>query len=662
MKKLIKFLIILVSSVIVLSLALVFILLVVVDPNRYKPALESVVAQQTGWELDIAGDISWTFRPVFGLSISDVRLTNGVSPDELASFSTIALKLVPAALLRGNLDMQELVAENLHVNWVVDANGQSNWLLEGTTEPSAGTDSSGELPMAINIEQITVRNASLSVRDVQQDIDLQLQNLNLTSRNANLDNRPFPLQLSMRLLDHTGNRDLTVELDTRAALDLNAGNLQMNEFELSLAPLVLRGNVAVSDLMNNLGWQAELSSNSFALGDLLEHFVALDEDALPPSSAQQFALRQLSASGDNRGASLRALEMTLDDTPINLTADVLFPTGNRVMMVTYNLQAGTINLDPWLPASEEEAAPQPAQGEAAVAAADTELPLELLREFQIRGQHAIESLTVADLTFAPLQFDVRLENGVLAVDTQPIGFYDGQLAATLNVDASGNPARIALDTQLGGINASALAADMPIFDFMTGRFDMSTNHTLQGNTVGALLDTINGASQMTVSDSSVDITVLKQAFSAISVLSPRGDMTAEWPDEVQFTTVEALLAFNDGLRENQEVSVRLDNFDIDGNGGLDLDAGSFDYRLNFTILGEPAPQTIRINEDYQNIAWPIRCNAAFDDPALRYCNPDLQSVRDTFARMAEDEIRERATEVINEQRDRLRERLRGLLE
>lgn len=666
MKKLIKILVTLALSLVILSLALVFVLFVVVDPNRYRPALESLVAQQTGWDLTIAGDINWTFRPVFGLSISDVRLSNGVSDDDLASFSNIALKLVPSALLRGDLDMQELVAEDLHVNWIVEADGQSNWLLDSTPEPSAPTDASAEAPLTVNIDQITIRNASLRVRDVQQDLDLQLENLNLTSRNANLDNRPFPLQLSMRLLDHTGNRDLTVQLETRAALDLNAGNLQMNDMELSLNPLVLTGDLAVNDFTNDLRWQTNLSSNTFALADLLQHVIVLDEDALPPRSAQQFTLHALNASGDSGGASLRALEMTLDNTPINLSGDIIFPADTRAMMVTYNLDAGAINLDHWLPAGEEPGGEQsppletdPAQ---AAAAMDEELPFAILRDFQIRGQHNIESLTVADLTFAPLQFDVQLQDGVLALNTQPVGFYDGLLSANLNVNASSNITQLSIDTELGGVNASALAEDMPAFDFMTGQFNLITSHTLQGNSVSNLLDSVTGASQMIISDSSVDITLLKQAFSAISVLSPSGDMTAGWPDEVQFTDVEAYLVFNDGLRENQELNVRLDNVDIAGTGGVDLDQRRFDYRMNFTILGNPAPQTVRINEDYQNIAWPIRCNAAFDDSSLQYCNPDLQSVRDTFARMARDEIEQRATEVIDEQVDRLRNRLRGLLD
>lgn len=664
MSKLVKIFVALALGLIVLSLAAVFILLVVIDPNRYKPAIESLVAQQTGWELTIAGDIDWSFRPVFGLNINDVQLSNGVSAEEMASFSQIAVKLVPSALLRGELDMQEVVAEDLHINWIVGPDGQPNWLLERAPQTTETTGDSPDAELAINIEQITVQNASLRVLDQQQGLDLQLENLNLISRNANLDNRPFPLQLSMRLLDHTGNRDLTLQLETRAALDLAAGNVRLEDLELSLAPLTLNGNLAVTDFTNNLQWEAELASNTFALADLLNQVMTLDEEALPPRSAQQFTLHRLNASGDGGGASLHALETTLGDTDISLNGDLMFATDARVMMLTYALQAGAIDLDPWLPASDTAAgdSADDTPGTPETPTAEPELPFAMLREFQIRGQHDIESLTVADLTFAPVQLDLLVQNGILQMNLLPAGFYDGQLTVDVRVDASSDVAEIAASTELTGVNASTLAVDMPFLEFMTGEFNMATSHTLRGNTVTALLDSIDGASQVTVANSAVDITVLKEAFAAISVLSPRGDMTAGWPNEVQFTDVEAYLAFNGGLRDNQELSVRLDNFDIAGTGGIDLDQSEFDYRLTFTVMGEPAPQTIRIDEDYQNIAWPVRCNAAFDAPARQYCSPDLQSVRDTFARMARDEIEQRATEVINEQVDRLRDRLRGLLE
>ncbi|MDP1756367.1 MAG: AsmA family protein, partial [Pseudohongiella sp.] len=168
MSKLIKILIIAVAGIVVLAVGLVVVLLTVIDPNRYRGALENTVAQQSGLQLQIAGDMGWTFRPVFGLSIQDVRLRNPDSPQELASFSTISLRVDPAGLFRSELNIEEFVAENLHINWIVDSQGRSNWPAAGSGNAAVVVEpGSAELPIAVNIKQIRVSNASLSVQNQQ---------------------------------------------------------------------------------------------------------------------------------------------------------------------------------------------------------------------------------------------------------------------------------------------------------------------------------------------------------------------------------------------------------------------------------------------------------------------------------------------------------------
>lgn len=675
MKKLLKYSILLVAGLALFVIAGVFVLFAVIDPNRYRPAIEQAFAAQTGFQLQIAGDISWRFRPVFGLSIADVRLSNGVTPQELASFSSINLRLRPAGLLGGNLDMMELSAENLHVNWYVDVDGQANWLVNAP--PATAPADHTEFPVTINIEQINISNASLAIQDLQRGINSQLQNLNLRSTNANLDGRAFPLALSMRLLDYTESRDLTLNLDTNAAVNFNAGDIDLRDLRLNISPVVLTGEFNMQNFQNAPTWQTSLNSNTFNLSHLLEHFTDIPEASMPPADRQQFAIQQLTATGDNNGASIRQLEMTFDDALISASGDVLFPTDNRVALLAYEIRSSALDLDTLFPSADEtgflqlnEAQLDEAQlaeaqldDEPIASADDNELPIELLRNINVRGNHYIESLTIGGLNFTPVAINLLLQDGLLNVNnTQSIGFYGGELTADLTLDARQPDAQITLETTLSNVSATALTADMPRLGFFTGRFDLSSNHRLTGNTLNTLRDSVSGATQLQVSNSSVNIALLKRVFSAISVLSPTGDMTTQWPDEVRFNEAEALLLFNAGIHENQELSIRMDNFDIAGTGGVDVDAGRFDYRVNFTILGDPAPQTIRVNPNYQNVAWPVRCNADFDDAALQYCSPDLQRVREVFAQIARDEIQRRASDAVTEQVDRLRDRVRNLLQ
>lgn len=665
MKKLLKYLILLVAGLALLVIAGVFVLFAVIDPNRYRPAIEQAFAAQTKFQLQIAGDISWRFRPVFGLSIADVRLSNGVTPQELASFSSINLRLRPAGLLGGNLDMMELSAENLHVNWYVDVDGQANWLVNAP--PATAPADHTEFPITINIEQINISNASLAIQDLQRGINSQLQNLNLRSTNANLDGRAFPLALSMRLLDFTESRDLTLNLDTNAAVNFNAGDIDLRDMRLNISPVVLTGEFNMQNFQNAPTWQTSLNSNTFNLSHLLEHFTDIPEASMPPADRQQFAIQQLTATGDNNGASIRQLEMTFDDALISASGDALFPTDNRVAMLAYEIRSSALDLDTLIPSADETGFLQLNEAQLddkpIASADDNELPIERLRNINVRGNHYIESLTIGGLNFTPVAINLLLQNGVVNVNnTQSIGFYGGDLAADLMLDARQPDAQITLETTLSNVSATALTTDMPRLGFFTGRFDLSSNHRLTGNTLNTLRDSVSGAAQLQVSNSSVNIALLKRVFSAISVLSPTGDMTTLWPDEVRFNEVEALLLFNAGIHENQELSIRMDNFDIAGTGGVDVDAGRFDYRVNFTILGDPAPQTIRVNPNYQNVAWPVRCNADFDNAALQYCSPDLQRARDVFAQIARDEIQRRASDAVTEQVDRLRDRVHNLLQ
>lgn len=670
MAKRFKYLIFLLAGLAVFAVVLVFVLLTVMDPNRYRPALEAAASQQTGMQLRIHGDIGWTFRPVFGLSIADVSLRNGVTPQELASFSSIALRLDIRSLLTGNLAIQEFIAENLHINWFVDAQGQINWLVNAgeSAPPPTSAPGSTELPIDINIADIRVVNASVAIQDLSNNIDTRLQNIDFNSQNTNLENRPFSFDLRMRVINALTDQDLTLNLASNARVDFSGGNVSLDGMRATLSPLVLSGDVRVSDFRNNMRWQTNLSSNTFNLSHLLANFMVIDEDNMPAPNEQQFSIQTLEANGDPDGVTLAGLTVALDNITARLRGDYLFATDTRQALMAYNLNTGTIDLDSLLPATTAE--PDPSgqtttagnQANNQVSSNDIELPIELLRSMNVRGEHNIESLTVSGLQFSPLAFGLLLQDGVLNIDTQPIGFYDGELDASLVLNVAASPAQLAIETALTGISSGALTADMPRLGFFTGRFNASSTHTMRGNTVNALVDSINGASTLQVNDSSVDITMLKRVFSSISVLSPRGDMSAQWPDVVRFNNAEAFLIFNDGIDENQELSVRMDNFDVSGTGGIDLAAGEFDYRVNFTVLGAPAPQTIRVNEDFQNVAWPVRCDAAFTDAAMQYCSPDLQRVRETFAAIARDEIQQRASEAVNEQVDRLRNRIQNLFQ
>ena len=102
-----------------LAVALTVGLIILVDANQYKSAIESAVASNSGYELFIAGDLELDFFPTLGLTLNDVRLKNPAYPQELASTSAVSLKIDAGALLRGRSRLRLLSAERVRRQWHV---------------------------------------------------------------------------------------------------------------------------------------------------------------------------------------------------------------------------------------------------------------------------------------------------------------------------------------------------------------------------------------------------------------------------------------------------------------------------------------------------------------------------------------------------------------
>ena len=658
----------------VIALALAFYL---IDPSRYRPAIESVFKEQTGLELNIAGEIEWAFNPVFGLSINDLRLTNPNSPAELASLSNIAIKVEPRALFDGRLQMQEFVARDLHINWIVDAQGNGNWPTSTDTEqqssPSPSTGESYDISAAI--AQITVSNASIAIQDAQMGVNSNFENLNFSSWDSNVDNRPFPFELSFELTDNIAERNSNVSIASTATVDLNRGNARLDDLRIKLNPLQLTGNIAIDDFSNALAWRGELASNTFALSDFLDLYVRSEEQASQAALGEysteddQFSLN-VEFNGNDRQINIPALAIALDDMRVNVDAGYTFATANSLANLRYNLNTNALDLNRYTASAEPEVAdvdPEapPAPTPPSTVAQDIELPIELLQSTNIQASHVIQSLAVGGLQFGALDAGLTVQGGVLNFDLRPVPFYSGRLNTTINYNTQTNPPTLNSVSSVRNVNVGQLAEALPFAEFAQGRLSVESVHTLYGRTVNQLVNSVSGSTSFSLDDNAIDIGIVKQLFSSISVLSPAGtgDLAQSWPDVVRFSSFAGNLTLTDGVDENQQFNVTMDNFEIAASGGLDLAQESFNYNATLTVFGPPATQTIPVAPLYQGVGWPVVCNARFDATFSEYCGPDFGRVRELFVDISRNEVQRRVQDAVTERvPNELQDAARGLLD
>lgn len=657
------------------------ILLSRVNSESNKLAIQDAARDATGYDLIIGGDLSLDLFPNIGLSLSDIRVRNPAYPQELASASSAVLKVDLASLLGGTIIVQEISAENFHANYFVQADGSNIWTIEeggssAPTEPdnSATPASSGGAISDFSIDRLRIANASIDIQDQSQGLRYRIDNLNLDSTDTNLAGRPFSLDLQFDYENNGMSAPIPMNFHADVTSNLNSGDVSLENVRIGVTPMLLEGTISLASLNDSPTLNASFSASPFDVLGLLES-LALRE----PSPDLDFALdsnRQLSfqveIEGNAQQLSIPTLDMNFAGTAITADANVRFATELTPTNVSYNVIAGDIDLTPLFPETAEPSSDADSESTEEESEAstnnpaqyqpETEIPADLIRSLSLLGSVSIDSITANDMRLDNISLFTNVEDGVLDVEFTPVEIFEGNVQGTVRIDARGTVPELQVSAAAQDLNLSNLAPSVSRFSTVTGYLQSESTYTAQGLTTSALLDSVSGNTAFSVTENSVDIGVIKQVFTAIAALSPRGEAIQQWPDVISFNAMSGYWLLSDGLDSDQELKLRMDNFDISGNGGLDLDAGSFDYDLLFTVLGEPFTQTIPINELYHDVPWPVDCSATFDDQVNRYCRPDFTRVREIFAQIGTNAVRSRLQDVITDQLpNELQDSARGLL-
>jgi len=672
-----NFLKVLAGFVVVLLIA-GFFLISSVNTERNKLAIQEAILTATGYELTIAGDMSVNLFPTLGLTLNDVRFRNPAFNQELASTSAAVLSADFRALLRGELYVRELSADDFHINVYTDSSGNNIWSVEdfSSADPSdpvvnSSTGSTVEQDtVSVSFERIRIANASIDIQDAQQGFRYSINNLNFDSRDTNIEGRPFDVDLNFDFLNNGMSTPLPLRLRSTITADVNNGNIDIANVNFSITPVLITGAIAVRDFNDNLSYEGALESNNFDVMGLLQTLGYVEAPATfsgEITSTQDFGFN-LELNGDATQLTVADFEATLGSTDIQANGDIRFATEFVPTNVRYEVITSSIDFSPFTPSGSESEQTQTADEELAAAAPqpqrgnNIELPFDSLQSFNVLGSVAIESITANELVIQDVNLFTNVEDGVLDIELQPTSLYGGTAQGLIRVDSRSDNAALETQLVLNQLDIVEFAPAISRLNTVTGRLNVETAYSAAGSTTNELLNTLNGTTSFAITENSVDIGVIKQVFTAIAALSPTGESIQQWPDVIQFSELGGYILLEDGITNNQEVLLRMDNIDLSGTGGIDLAAGSFDYDLEFAMLGPPATQTIPINELYHNVPWPVDCSARFDDDVSQYCRPDFSRVREIFAQLGENALRnELQNRLIEQVPEDLEETARGLL-
>ena len=451
-----------------------------VNSDSNKDAIREAVLVTTGYELTIAGDMDIDFFPSLGLVLNDVRLKNPAYPQELASTSAATLKIDLGSIIGGDFIVQELSTDDFYINYFIDASGNNIWEVDQNAEteeissvesiltrriensfPEETANSNDELS-TLSFERLRISNASADIQDLSTNTNFRIRNLDLDSRDSNLDGRPFDIDLTFDFLNNGMSEALPIGLSSNIVADINNDNITMSEVKFNVTPMLIQGDVAIENFVEAIAVTGNLQSNDFDIGGLLEtlNFTENNDEFISSNLNSTPLLRfGLNFSANENELSVPSISASLGDASIEGDASVRFATDFLPANISYDIRSTTIDLSPFI--NEDEASinsETEATGEPSVVV-ETELPLDFLNTVNLIGSISIESLIANQFQLQDINIFTNVEDGLLDIEIQPIQAYDGNIQGNVRIDARRDEAELTSQLSINQVDLTDLVPE-----------------------------------------------------------------------------------------------------------------------------------------------------------------------------------------------------------
>lgn len=628
---------------------------VLFNPNDYKPQIRKALHDGTGREVRIDGEISWSLFPYLGVTLGPVAMQDAGGETEFASVQSAGIELDLWPILHQELAIDRIYLDGLRLN-LVAGGGENNWddLIAAKTSTKS-TTSAPALPKAVHIGAISIRNAMLNYRDAQSGVVYRLEKISLESSEIRF-KQAFDLRAGFALKGVPGSA-LDVRLQTRVLLDPGqsryalrdlgvrvrgkwagnaidteghahadfdgkAGTLLASDLDLRSHNLHIQGGLDLHRRADGWHGQAGLDVPTFSPRRWIEQFTGRDLDTRD-SKVLASASAAFTAKLNGPKTHLQLKSLQLDDTRFSGTLDIarLTPTA-----ISFKLEGDELDLDRYLPASATtKSTPVPTQHVPPRRPADS-TPTSAPVKLTLQGDFDFQRFTVAKLSAENIHMHFAARRGVFTVDPIRADFYNGKFTGDVRVDTTAAKVPVAFHARLAGVAGKPLSRDLLGSERLSGTADAEVKMRAQLVRPDALSASLNGQLGMTMRDGAVvGIDVVRLLRQANARLQGRALPAQAKPvQKTDFTELDVALDVADGVARFTTLDLRSAALGMSGSGQIDLPRQRINVLLK-PVLNEveaettsgsaPPPPPTGLLGRLRGVPIPVRVSGALTKPS-----------------------------------------------
>ncbi|MGL4748236.1 MAG: AsmA family protein [Shewanella sp.] len=545
------------------------------DPNDFKPEVVNAVKKQTGRELVITEDLSWTFFPTVGINLGGVSLSNpeGFTPKSMLEVHKAVAEVELMPLFSKQIEIAQLSLDGAKINLVTRKNGSSSFDgLTGSAADKSSTPSESSLSQAklasIDVGGVSITNTQINLIDEAKGQTETVTLKQFTLGAFSLDKlAPIAYELTASL------PDMTLSSKGEGQIKLSRDFNQLVIEKLDIVTQV------EGDAIPHKKLTAEVSVNSQ---------IALDKKQLS-ADINKFALEDISATG-------------------KLTVHY----AGKVPQINANLQLGDIDLDALLPKSDM-AEKQPVI--ASTSSQAIEPDLTALNGLDARLTLAVKSIKVANLSTQNWLIDLGIKNGVVDLKQLSADLYQGKLMLNAQVDARSKVASYQFDKQISAVQIQPLLKDAAELEVLAGTANFSVKGKGKSLIPEHLKKNLLANGRFEITDGALyGVNIPQMIRSAQAKL--KGDMSAETQEErkTDFSSLTGNFSLEHGVAANPDLAMSSPLIRLAGKGSANLLMETLDYRLTTSLVNSLKGQGGSGKDALAGIDIPLAITGTFQKP------------------------------------------------
>ena len=670
MKKLLIFIAVPVFIVVAAILALVLL----VNPNQFKPLIVEQAQKHTGLELVIEGDISWQFFPSIGFELGQTELRNpeGFTQPNLFKVDTVGVDVSVTPLFSNQLEIGNITLDgaefyletlqdgrkNIDALMQASASDASVPAAETTSEPAqapqeqSASEASG---WTINLAGVTISNALFEMDDKQAGSFTKLYDVSLNLSEFAVDtwttatfaasgennqqkfsaNGSAEFKLAEGFASYAlRNIDLNAKFnDPATSIDSAKIGLDTFEFDkVNQLTYAVVGKAAGLDL--DLKGGGELTVDK-AISKVTLNKLTLDStfkgDTLPQSPMKVDMLSDLSFDLTKSHLSFVLEKLQANSIALDGKADV---TLSGIPKVRFSLHSPNIDLDEFLglgnstetasTASSGSAGGSTSKSGSSAPAKEVEPDLSALKTLDVKGDITIDKFKANNAKMQNVKTAFSVNRGVAELTSFTSNLYQGSISVTAKLDARKTPATYTAKKRIKGVKVQPLMVDVASNDMLEGTGNIDVNVKGKSLTPTGIKKNLVGTIAINFEDGAVNginvAQLIRENYAKIKGEKVESTNEAKKTD---FSAMKATLKVDKGWVSTNDLSAQSPLLRVTGQGKANFINETVDFLVRTSIVGTLEGQGGKGIDDLKDVTIPIKVTGQWADPKFALVFDDV---------------------------------------